>query len=99
MQNMSLEEKYFKVKILVKKSDGQDIKINHYPLPMSSMLEKISKDLVPYLKPKDIKYLITEIKRINENLKLEIKNVLLELEETELVAKRMYAPKKFNRSL
>lgn len=99
MDNMSLEEKYFEVNILVKKSDGHDIKINHYPLPVSLMLKEISNDLVPHLKPKDIKYLITEIKKINENLKLEIKNVQLEITETKLVAIKMYAPKKFNRSL
>lgn len=96
---MSIEEKYFEVNILVKKSDGQDIKINHYPLPVSQMLKEISKDLVPHLKRKDIKYLITEIKRTNANIKLEVMNVHLEIIETELVAIKMYAPKNFNRSL
>ncbi len=96
---MSNEEKCFKVKILVKKSDGQDIKINHDAFPLSLMLKEISKDLVPHLKPKDIKYIISEIKKINENQILEVKNVRLETKETKLIAKKMYIPKNFDRSL
>lgn len=96
---MSLEEKYFEVKILVKKSDGQDIKIIHHPLPMSLMLVEISKDLNPHLDANGINYVITEIKKINENQILEVEKVRLEITETKLVAKKMYAPKRFNRSL
>jgi hypothetical protein len=96
---MSNEEKCFKVKILVKKSIGQNISIKHNALPMSLMLEEISKDLKPHLDAKGINYVITEIKRINENQILEIENVRLETKETKLIAKQMYTPKKFNRSL
>jgi hypothetical protein len=96
---MPIEEKYFKVKILVKKSDGQNIKIKHNALPMSLMLEEISKDLKPHLDANGLNYVITEIKRINENQILEIENIRLETKETKLVAKKMYAPKNFNRNI
>ena len=99
MQNMSLEEKWFKVKILVKKSDGQDIKINHHARPMSQMLKEISRDLDPHLDANGINYVITEIKTLNENLILEVEKVRLEIIETKLVAVKMYAPKKFNRDI
>lgn len=96
---MPLEEKYFKVKILVKKSDGKDLEISYDPRPVSQMLEEISKDLKPHLNAKGRNYVITEIKRINENQILEVGKVSLEITETESVAKKMYAPKKFNRNI